>query len=971
MKKTFTLLCVAFFAAIMGLSTINAQSYYAKDHINETFDGLLEIPAGWSVISTNGASAFGKNGGISITNDALRFTGGGSGARGAEIKFPTPQSNPILEGKTTFFLEFDWTVGGVINDYSGALGLTVMGSNSSFSSAEMYFDVIFGLYVINDGFIHYWNKDIDGPIDPDRSEVDGTEHRDSLVFYGTYNSSMTGFERAQLYSADLGYATVDFSKTAELNASTLTSVTYTYGATYHVKAELDFATQQVVSLTITDNDDETNTETIAGMPFCSPTASDLAIIDIVNTRGVSSSAPNSDLNCYVDNLWIYALELSLGQADVTIKYVDQNGTEIKTPRTASNQEVSVLFSATANDKMTFSDNSGTHYYAYDEQNTPFDNLVVDLDAGKNVITLHFIEWPYVNGTYKWNGATNFYWTELDANFTVAGVAQPLAYQNNNPAEFSDASAPIKDIIIDQVIQLGDKDMNVLADGYGFEGKANITGIGTLNVIMADPEDIVTLGVPNLLDGGVNVSKGTVKITHSEAAKKFQVADGTNLILGTAFNKPVEGDGGTLNITIGNNISSPAITNVSTVNLNVASVGSINNNNWTGAFTTVFPEGDTQINVIDATDQDRESATYAVQGSSIRYAKVHLGENTRLMPSGTAGAGGTTSIRIGELSGAAGSSIEGNTVSADNRTVEWIVGGLNTDAVFEGNINPLLMPVERQSNATGKFFAETASGDTIWYVPAPLKIGKEGTGKWTVGGKITLPEPDYPHTITVSNGILELCDAVIADPINAITLTVEPEGTLQTHGNFIGAYTVTINGTMDGGAEFAGGFIMASPESSVLKLKINSFANGDFEKIKTAGDIAIRGGVLDFTVVNHPAQDAEILILESESNYDIMDNMDNIIVRVNGEDITENTIDTVVPDGFVGLYYFEPEQGLLGFLRGNGNGLYNILDNKLIQSVEYYNLLGQKVTENNLGVTLKKITYTDNSVQTIKTINQAK
>jgi hypothetical protein len=156
------------------------------------------------------------------------------------------------------------------------------------------------------------------------------------------------------------------------------------------------------------------------------------------------------------------------------------------------------------------------------------------------------------------------------------------------------------------------------------------------------------------------------------------------------------------------------------------------------------------------------------------------------------------------------------------------------------------------------------------------------------------------------------------------------------------------------------------ELSVLKLKVNNFEPGNFEYVDALGDISIKKGIIDITVLNSPIGSKQITILKAGGNYDILDNMAFVQVLVNGKNITGNTPQTEVPEGGE-IYYFDPETGILGHL--GVSGINDVNASKEIKHVEYFNMLGQKVTKYHLGYTLKRTTYTDNSVETIKFFNQ--
>jgi len=998
MKKTFTLLIVAVVMVAFGCNSAFATDYYKKYFINENFDEIETWPTGWVVRTGNGDSPFGKNGGMAISNQMVAFSGNGTGSRGASLFIPSTKTAPFAyPADSVWCIEFDWTLQGELTNRN-AMAILVSGSDAiSANSADgWYTPGIFGLYAYRDGgFLHYMNLDRDGL--PARDPSTG-----NLIAGQTNGQVITGGNGQSFTRADVDNTICD-----SLNAPSRTKVIVTNGNTYHITATIDLkvGSQQVLELTITDNADPDNTDTISTpLAFLAPTyvsttvppaaydtpekriVTDIGIISMQNTRGSNAgNGNNANIGGGLDNLGIYVWQESLGKADVTINYVDRDGGVAKTARVASQQEVGLVYSLITSDKANFND--GANYYFYDANATHTANaakgadgesLTVALQTGStpnpdNALTVVFKKEPTTLGTYVWSGSANNTWNYLENNFNVAG-GSAISYQPGNAVQFSRTDVENKAVSIDEIIELGDADMTVSAPDYTFTGAGRIVGNGALKI-----DAPATLIADNRLLGGAVISDAVDSVVIQSAvvaaSLNLSAAAKTKMVMQPAatFSRPINGAGGTLNMyMVSPNECSSAITGFSTINISFADRGRETGNAWTNPFTSVIEAG-TQVNIIDATNQDiiQYPATYAVNAGSIANAKVHLGDNTRIIFNGTPGGNATTSIKIGELSGVAGSMLQGNSVAAAyDRIVEYAIGGLNTDAVFNGDITPQLTREPARRSGTAQIWDRlTAVGDTVWFIPSTLKILKEGTGKWTVGGQIIIPDATSPSTVTVSDGTLVLLDSLIAPASNLITVTVDAAGTLQTSGNYIGASNVIVNGTVEGGAEYANSFSMIDP-ASVLKLNVNSFATGDYDVIKTYGDIAIKGGTIDITIANPPSESQQIVILESEGNYDIIDNMENVKVLVNGTDITDNTASMEIPGGAKGFYYFDPETGTLG-AKGNLTGLQNIFVNKEIKSIEYYNLLGQKVYENSTGVILKIITYTDNSVQTEKIFNREK
>lgn len=991
MRKIFTLLGAALVWVALGCQSAFAVDYYKNYFINANFNEIDAWPSGWVVRTGNGDSPFGKNGSMAIGNQMITFGGSGSGSRGASLFLPsTSTASFAYPADSVWCIEFDWTLQGRLTNRN-VMAILVSGSGaiSANSADNWYTPGIFGLYAYrNGGFLHYMNLQRDGWAVMDAAGQPTGELTGQVISGGNGQA----FTRAN----------TDNVLCDSLNFPTRTKVIVTSGNTYHISAKIDLkvGSQRVLELSIVDNADLANGDTITTpLEFLAPTyaatvppaafptpaerkVTDIGIISMQNTRGSNAgNGDNADIGGGLDNLEIYVWKESLGKRDVTINYKDQNGGVVKTARVVSNLEVGNPYALINSDKQNVL--SGGFYYAYDAEATKVANqaksedgqsLVVALDAAYNSLDVMFKKTAMTAGTYVWSGNNSYKWNYLDENFSVNGGSL-IAYQAGNPVAFSKTDATNKEIEVADLLEMGDANITVSAPDYTLGGSGRITGIGAMMVNAP-----VTLNADNRLEGGVIIgTPDAVLFRSNAAATKITAAAPVitlNLEVGGAFNKAIagpEGGAGILNVKsiLQNSAISSPITGFSTVNISLAHRGQETSNSWTNPFTTTFSGGAT-VNIIDAIEQATAiyPATYAIDANSLADAKVHLGDNTRIILNATPGANSTTTVNIGELTGTANSSIQGNCVGAAyDRVLAYSIGGLNTDAVFNGNIIPQLTREPARRSGTKLVWEPlTVEGDTVWYLPSALKLYKVGTGTWTVGGKIIIPDADSPSTITVSGGTLELLDAIEAPPVNLITLTVDAAGTLKTHGNSIGAYTTTVNGILAGGATFGGTVNVMDQEHSVLKLKVNSFAAGDFEKIKTAGDIIIKAGTLDITVTTPPSQNQEIVILESEGNYDIIDNMANVKVLVNGVDITANTAQ--MNPGATGLYYFNPEQGILGFL-SSGTGLHNVFASKEIKDVEYYNLLGQKVMEDNIGVTLKKIIYTDNSTQTIKIINKKK
>lgn len=978
MKKIFTLFLLLVFMAASSMNLLKAQipdGYYKKYHINQDFTGLEAIPSGWAVNSSaaTGTTAIFRNGGATVAEGVIKTSGSGGGTRGVDVIIPTPQSNTVIGQPTDsiWYLEMDWIVNGATLGPKNALGLLVSGSKSAniTNGTTYYLDAIFGLYVFGDGFLHYTNMD---PAGPTKLSIDPAFAGDPLERFGTAITSgqYPGFNRAAASAAIAD----------SINKSTKTTITYAAGKSYHLTAILNFKTQKVMKLIITDNADPLNTQTIEDKVFLAPTTvgsattvaleqrvvTDLAIISSVNTRstwGSVGNGSNAALNVYFDNIQVYRPEMSLGNSDVTINYKDRQGNTAKSSRVVPQLENTTIFNLLVTDKTGFIE--GADYFAYDADATHAANVGKGSNDGESVqvndgasLDVVFKKSPITNGTYVWTGANGFNWSELDDNFSVSGSAA-MSFQNGNGVAFSKVitlDAINKEIQVPAILDLGAGDFVISAAGYSFSGTGRLLGSGSLMI-----EAPTMVGIDNRLEGGAMVKTAdTIKINHAMAASKYATTlSSIHLKLDpkAAFSAPITGNGGVLNLDLlSESVFSSAITMFSTVNLNLAHIGKATSNNWSNPVTTVFSDSNLVVNVRNISNQDSLPMTYAVAATSLAKAKANLGNNTRLIYNGTPGANTTISVKVGELSGTANSSLEGNSVSGDlTRIIEYEVGALNTDAVFNGRILPQLTKYPSRHSGTELFFESKTPGDTTWYIPSTLKLKKVGKGSWTVNGEML-----FGGDITVDEGTLVLGNKVAS----TVTQIKVDTAAVLVGKNIIAETGIAVNiGTLAGGITANS----ISLTGSTLKLTATSFAEGAFEKVVTVGDMSTIAAVslenlniLDITVLSANAND-KIKIIEVLGNADVT--FDKILV--NGEDIKANTPETVGAK-FVYTWNETTNSGELLSLT-TMTGLDQVSTEKTIKSVLYYNATGQVVGKDAQGFLISKTTYIDGTQKIEKSI----
>ncbi|GAB6010972.1 hypothetical protein [Viscerimonas tarda] len=976
-KLTYYLFLTALVIAAGSWHGLNAQSYYKVHHINENFNALEEtaLPNGWSA-QTGTAGLFTRGGGRSIKSGELVTSGGGSGLRGVDIMFPSPQSNTEIGTSDTWFIEFDWKVNKATQGPKNLVGMVISGAGSQNpSGANWYLAGILGLYSFGDGYLHYWNLDPEGyEDDPLYWDEDETNKNDLLTkaHNGKIGPVLRPGSNASFRRVGRTEGTEEFIHSAEKvtawNASTKTNVAYVDSIAYHIVAKLNFATQTIESLSITGSDNAENTQTILNMPFLAPSTvgedttivardqrivSDISIISSFNTKpSAAGNGSDANLNATFDNLEIYYLKESVGTTDVTIYYKDQDGNTAKAPRVAESQQNNELFRLQDADKISFAD--GGFYYAYDKTATSNANIDKGDDGesmlvspANNSLTVVFKKSVAAEGTLIWTGAEGPQWNETDGNFK-AGATSDLGYQKGHDAEFSDALAP-KDIVVDTTIDLGTNDITISTGGYSFSGTGKLTGTGRL--LINAP---VTLGVQNSNVAIVNTTEA-IHIKHPQVADSLQVIDNALLKLeaGASFSKKIigAGEGSTLNVEALTSIKDAnygfTIAHVSTVNFYLKKVGKQDGSSWTGNMASIYPEN-VKLNVINALDTDT-IAGFSGVSNNMQKVRMHLGDSVRLVRNYNEA--NNEVVTFGEITGTAKSVIEGGFVSG--RVQTYAVGNLNTDAVFDGAIRPYML-----TNHTFR-------------TDNTLHLNKIGTGKWTLTGHV-----NHPGDISVKAGTLELlgkvdelvtgiiveADATLktgAIEIKSSNVIVNPQGTLKVKSTGF-AGDVQVSGTLQGAASMYNlGLIDAN-----LQLTVDNFDAGNYDVITSESDVTIMRGSINLTVNDATAGSIINLIAAGSGMVSYPEGI-STSVFVNGVDITANTEET--PDA---EFVWFPETGELKSLvtKHFENGVGQVAaEAKEVKHVQYYDLLGRPVKDNAKGIVIRRTVYTDNTSSVDKSI----
>lgn len=902
MKKliTFFTFALAFCAAPF----LNAQSYYEFPLIKQSFTGWTALPAGWSsnVISGGGV----------VAGDSIRFTGAGSGGRGGDLVIPNKRDSAVI------YVNFDLFIASATVARNNAFGLFLSGSTAAGASTNMgtatyHAGTIASLFLGGtDKKIHLWNMDVKGPAP--------TSKPDTIVpaFFTGNAFGRPGTTNAICDS---------------INLSTRTNVVYNTGKWYNLTFVMDFNTKKV-DVTITQKSDPTNTQTLTGLNFVSSAAIDFARIGLVNTRSNYSylgvTGPTSvgnggtvNLNASIDNLYVYQMVKSLGQADVTVQYQDLEGNTIKTARVEPMQEVGVTYALLPSDVVSFAD--GGNYYAYDATSTGGET--VSVVTGGSTIIVKFKKTAITAGDYVWKGTFSEFWNEIDPNLSTDGTNQ-LGYQPGNNILFNDANAPIKEVTLNKSLNLGTGNITVDVPGYFIKNAAGeiLSGTGSIQV-----NATTKLGLSSKNKMTVYLNKDTLTVNNAELASKYVVKDGTTLYPNLSLGTLIEGTGGTFTLYPSTNSFTNAIKGMNTVNYTLKVKGTAASAGIKGMprmYCTL--DSLTKLNVTTNAGNNTVFATY------INYKNnyVNLGDSVLMAYSETPAPTGITYQNIGELSGGDSTKVVGPGV----RRVTYRVGSLNTNATFAGILKPLIY-------------------DYIAVTPnrTDFDIEKVGKGTWTLSGN----SPNFFGTVKVLDGTLKvdglLCSGtgtytfgtaatVVNNQIAEVLVT--DTATLAGVGS-IGALQTTVNGTITGKLTL-GGNLSLKPDVGLGGATTIINVNGtDIDKITINGDLYY-GGKLKVNVVGDlpPAGDYKILQFNSATES-----------GVNGFD----TIELPSAD-----WAFNFTTGTLSY---STTGVNYIDANKEILSVDYYDVTGKKISKDAKGFVIMKVKYTDGTSGSYKTFKK--
>jgi hypothetical protein len=321
----------------------------------------------------------------------------GSGGRGTKITNMTATT----ARQDTVYYEFDWNpfrLSGQENStgtsgiYPNQYGICVVrGSNDS---------IVFGLWydrwslkagttfntatgTLPQGDIHLMNisTDVNNPIPP---KVITQTNLTTGSQWSYYTNTLVPFAMLDQNFSTNYYA----AKCDSINQSTDLGPTFKMNLWYHVKASIDFMNKRIIKFDIYQKDAPENIKSFDNLPFVHAGASDVSRLEIACPRGNNegaTSGASANFEERFDNIDIYTMHQVAAAANVTVKYKDATGTELKTSRVELNLPVGSVYKATIADKLNII--YGGDYYTYDA--TSVDSVAVAM--GGSEIDLTFIK----------------------------------------------------------------------------------------------------------------------------------------------------------------------------------------------------------------------------------------------------------------------------------------------------------------------------------------------------------------------------------------------------------------------------------------------------------------------------------------------------------------------------------------------------------------------------------------------------
>jgi autotransporter-associated beta strand protein len=789
-----------FFALLIlvGLGTAQA-GVVTTDQYKFLFNGVLTstIPSSPAITATTAttttASVFGVgSGSATIGAASLAFGGSGAGNRGSALS--NLNAATTLSTTKKEIVEFDWYVATTAVD-AMAYNAICLSDNSKNGilvlAAEGWVSGSSGVHVMN------------------------------LTPSATYLTATTYLLAAATYTSTGNYK----QDCATFFAGSFIGADFPNSKTYHVRAKLDFATHVIDSLTITRSDDATKVYTTTNLAFLSASATNVDKISSVGTRGKnltnSGNGGNSSVVMTIDNYQVYTWEVA-STTTVDVKYYDADNTStlIKSI-TRDNQAVGGTYTATGNDKTSFSQDG--FYYAYSSMQ--LDNPVIAGD-GTTYVEVLMKKFPVYSGLYSWTGAVDGTWNELNANFSYGLTA--LGYQPGNGVEFPESGA-VKTVTVDNNYNLGSGDLTISGDAYTIQGGATLTGTGKLNINLSGAQT-ATLNVSNSMTGTTAIAGGNITLSKSGVLGSGVDVTGAATLNAGASAITVPALNLTASVTLNGGTNNSLLVNGLTIPAGVkASIISGYNHASTSAYAADFAASGTLSAgselEINGTGADNRFGMTSASTSYLANTKLTLKGNPMLYIHANQGA--ATTINVGTLVGESGAKLGWGGSSALDRTITWSVGALNESSEYAGTITNTGYYNSGGSSYLGNNtnFAKVGTGTLTFSGAAKTHNGSvavSGGGKLKVTG--SLGKATSAFTVSGSS-ILAAADTgkivtstIVMGETDSLTIAPTAKTTIST-----GTGSTLSNVVIEVNADTAGILVIPADLAAGTKLLVKSLA----------------------------------------------------------------------------------------------------------------------------------------------------
>ncbi len=491
------------------------------------------------------------------------------------------------------------------------------------------------------------------------------------------------------------------------------------------------------------------------MPFLDNSAGDLSWL--MNTMGATSNVSTGNVFGYLDDISITQIKPYVGDANVSVNSLDQEGNVVKTYSISA--PIGQRYKAVASDLVSFDANG--FYYLYDAANTSSLETTCTAD-GLAKINIKFTKAVSHNGPFTWaaqNDTAN--WNESEANFVTA-LNEPTAYQMGRSVIFNGADST-RLVQLTSIMDLKDQDWTINGKKLIFKGAGTVKTSGNFNLNLA-ASDSIQIQNANLLTGNAYIKGGTTTIANSSAFGSAMLnitSDASIVESGSIFlsNNATIADGATFSVvTTNSNYQGYSGKLFGNGDLKFLVYGprnlfGCNLNQWGGKKITMVAKAGLTSSQLIGINSD---------STLIGLANRELALDSFVHVSGAATLRTAT---IGALSGSK-SAVLGALIDVANTSVSsyWKIGSLNTNTEFAGTINNSLY---MYSSTANRVFVE-----------------KVGTGSLTLSGTALA----YTGNTNVTSGKL-----ILKGNLNSQkdTVYVAADGTLEV----IGARALDANNTM--------------------------------------------------------------------------------------------------------------------------------------------------------------------------------